>query len=69
MIEMREPYFKFFKEGKFNLPSVPLPPKVKAAEYQYRDKRIMTVWNDSDNEAEVCGKMIPSQGIDIIEMK
>ena len=68
MIEMRKPYFKFFKEGTFNLPSVSLPSNIKAAEYQYGDKRIMTVWNDSDDAVEVCGKTIPSQGIDIIEM-
>ena len=68
MIEMRNPYFKFFKEGKFNIPSVSLPSNIKAAEYQYGDKCIMTVWNDSDDAAEVCGKTIPPQGIDIIEM-
>ena len=65
---MREPYFKFFKEGKFNIPSVSLPSNIKAAEYQYGDKCIMTVWNDSDDAAEVCGKTIPPQGIVIIEM-
>ena len=68
IIEMRNPYFKFFKEGTFNIPSVSLPSYVKAAEYQYGDKRIMTVWNDSDDITEVCGKTIPPQGIDIIEM-
>ena len=65
---MRNPYFKFFKEGTFKIPSVSLPSNIKAAEYQNGDKRIMTVWNDSDDAAEVCGKTIPPQGIDIKEM-
>ena len=66
LISLRKKYLRFFTEGKFNLPSVPLMSGVKAAEYCFRGKRIMTVWNDSDETAEICGKIIPPQSIDVI---
>lgn len=67
LISLRKKYLQFFTEGKFNLPSVPPASGVKAAEYSFGGKRIMTVWNDSDKSAEICGKTIPPQGADIIE--
>lgn len=69
IISIRKTYFKFFTDGKFNIPCIKLPENIKGAEYSYEGKKIMTVWNDSDKAVELCGKAIAPQGIDVIEME
>ncbi len=29
----------------------------------------MTIWNNSDEEIKVLGKILPPQGVDVIEME
>ncbi len=69
LIGLRKNYIEFFTNGKFNLPNILLPDGVKGAEYSLAEKKIMTVWNDSDKAVEVCGKTIPAQNVDVIELR
>ncbi len=50
LISLREEYCDFFVDGKFDLPSADLPDGIWAAEYKLGEHRIMTVWNDTDND-------------------
>lgn len=68
IIDLREPYRRFFTDGSFDLPDTVLPAGVWAAKYTYRGKSVLAVWNDSGKTETVCGKEIPSGGIDIIEV-
>lgn len=68
LITLRKNYLEFFTNGKFDLPAISLPEGIIAAQYSIADKKIMTVWNDSDRNVEFCGKTILPQSVDVIEM-
>ncbi len=52
---LREEYCDFFIDGKYNLPSIELPSGVTGAEYTLGDRRILTVWNNTENDFTLEG--------------
>ena len=50
---LREQYCDFFIDGRFDLPSIDLPRGVWAAEYTLGDRRILAVWNDTQETLNV----------------
>ena len=69
LVALREKYVDFFVDGRFDLPSIPLPKGVWGAEYALGDKRIMTVWNDTSEEFVAEGyPALPAGGVAVWEL-
>ena len=69
LISLRRKYNDYFTAGQINIPDVALPDNVHAAEFVLNNKKIMTVWNNSDNCVSVMGREVPIQKVDVIEMR
>jgi len=69
LIDLRQKYINFFTEGSFNIPSISLPDGIKGAEYSLDGKKIIAVWNDTDNTVLFGGKTLLPQKVDVIEME
>lgn len=69
LIDLRQKYIDFFTEGSFDIPSISLPDGVKGAEYSFGGKKIVAVWNDTDDTVLFGGKTLLPQKVDIIEME
>ena len=57
-----------FARGKVDLPGISLPEGIKSARISYGNKSILTLWNDSENEITVLGKILAPQEVDVIEV-
>ncbi|MDY3928308.1 MAG: DUF6259 domain-containing protein [Clostridia bacterium] len=68
LINIRKKYLPFFTNGRINLPTISLPPNIKAAEYSFEGKKIMTVWNDSDTSVNIYKQTISQQSVSVIEI-
>ncbi|MBE6928782.1 MAG: hypothetical protein E7463_00745 [Ruminococcaceae bacterium] len=61
---LRSQYRDFFTDGQYDLPRMELPPQIKAVQYTLGGRVLLTVWNDSDESTDFCGRVLPPQGVD-----
>ena len=68
LVDLRQKYINFFTEGSFNIPEITLPDGVKGAEYSFGGKKIIAVWNDTNDTVVIGNKTLLPQTADIIEL-
>ena len=48
LTDLHEQYLDFFTDDSFSLPSISLPKGIWIAEYTLGDRKLLTLWNDTD---------------------
>lgn len=66
LTDLRERYLDFFVDGQYDLPEISLPQGIKGVTYRLRDRRILVLWNDSNEAFSYLGTTVPPGDVAVV---